>query len=93
LKQCHLIKNLGQDYCSTLARHLFSHVKCKHFNTKAEVAEWWGSHIKVNIIWQRNSITLMNTVSKKICLLCAAERMVIGHNFNHQNWRKKILTA
>jgi hypothetical protein len=81
----------GQDNCSALARHLFSHVKRKHVNTKAEVAEWCQSHIKVDIIWQWNPITLMNTASTKLCCLCAAECMVIGHDFNHQHWRKKIL--
>ncbi len=67
-----------QENCSALARHLFSHVKRMRFNTKAEVAEWCQSHIKVDIIWQSNPITLMNTASTKICHLCAAEHMVIG---------------
>jgi hypothetical protein len=81
----------GQDNCSALVQHLFSHVKCMRFNTKAEVAEWCGSHIKVDIIWQLNPTTLMNTASTKLYRLCAAECMVIGHNFNHQHRHKKIL--
>jgi hypothetical protein len=80
-----------QDNCSAFARHLFSHVKRMCFNMKAEVAEWCQSHIEVNIIWQSNPITLMNTASTKICRLCAAERIVISHNFNHPHWSKKIL--
>jgi hypothetical protein len=62
-----------------------------HFNTKAEVAEWCQSHIKVDIIWQLNPITLMNMASTKICPLCAAKCMVISHNFNHPHLSKKIL--
>jgi hypothetical protein len=80
-----------QDNCSTLAQHLYSHVKCMHFNMKAEVAEWCQSHIGANIIWQSNPITLMNTGIMKLCRLCAAERMVIGQNFNHQHQSKKII--
>jgi hypothetical protein len=80
-----------QDNCSALARHLYSHVKCMRFNTKAEVAEWCRSHIGVDIIWQSNPITLMNMASTKLCRLCAAESMVIGHNFNHQHQSTKFI--
>jgi hypothetical protein len=66
-------------------------VKCKRFNTKAEVAEWGRSHIEVDIIWQSNPTTLMNMVSTKLCHLCVADCMVIGHNFNHQHRHKKML--
>jgi hypothetical protein len=37
--------NPGQDNCSTLAWHLFSHVKRMRFIMKAQVAEWCQSHI------------------------------------------------
>jgi hypothetical protein len=80
-----------QDNCSALAWHLFSHVKRMRFNTKVEVAKWCWSHIEVDIIWQSNPITLLNTASTKICCLCTAKRMVIGHNFNRPHWSKKIL--
>jgi hypothetical protein len=80
-----------QDNCSTLALHLYFHVKCMRFNTKAEVPEWCQSNIGVDIIWQSNPITLMNTASTKLCHLCAAERLVIDHNFNHLHQRKKII--
>jgi hypothetical protein len=80
-----------QNNCSALAQHLFSHVKQMRFNTKVEVAEWCRSHIEVDIIWQSNPITLMNTASTKICRLCAAERIVIRHNFDHPHCSKKIL--
>ncbi len=80
-----------QDNYSALAWHLYSHIKQMHVNTKAKVAEWCWSHIEVDIIWQWNPITLMNMASTKICHLCVAERMVIGHNFNHPHWSKKIL--
>jgi hypothetical protein len=33
----------------------------------------------------------MNMASTKLCRLCAAEHIVIGHNFIHQHRRKKIL--
>jgi hypothetical protein len=40
-----------QDNCSALACHLFAHVKNLQFNTKAEVAEWCRTNIKVDILW------------------------------------------
>ncbi len=80
-----------QDNCSALAWHLLSHVKRIRFNTKAEVAKWCWSHIGVDIIWQSNSITLMNTASTKLCHLRAAKRMVINHYFNHQHQHKEII--
>lgn len=83
--------NSRQDNCDTLAQHLYSHIRRLQFNTKAEAAKWCRSHIVIDIIWSSNTISLMNTANTKLCRLCAAERMVLGHNFNNQHWSKKIL--
>jgi hypothetical protein len=70
-----------QKNCSALARHLFSHVKNIWFDTKAEVAEWCHTHIKVDILWHSNTISLVKMAGTKICKLCVIGRMIIGHNF------------
>jgi hypothetical protein len=74
-----------QDNCSALACHLFAHVKNLEFNTKAEVAEWCRTNIKVDILWLSSTISLVKMASTKVCRLCAAERMIIGQNFTHSH--------
>jgi hypothetical protein len=59
-----------QENCSALARHLFAHVQHIRIDTKAEVAEWCHTHIKVDILWHLNTISLVKKVSTKICKLC-----------------------
>jgi hypothetical protein len=34
---------------------------------------------------------LQKTASTRLCYLCAAERMIIGHNFTSTNQRRKII--
>jgi hypothetical protein len=80
-----------QENCSALARHLFIHVKHLRFNTKAEVAEWCHAHIKVNILWCSNTISLVKTAGTKICRLCTVKHMIIGQNFNNVHRQRKIL--
>jgi hypothetical protein len=80
-----------QENCSGLVHHLFAHVKNIKFNTKAEVAKWCRSNIKVDILWCSNTINLMKTALTKVCRLCAAEHMIIGHYFNSIHQRKKII--
>jgi hypothetical protein len=77
-----------QEKCSALACHLFSHVKHLQLNTKAEVA---CCHIKVNIIWRKNPITLLEIASTKSCRRCAAEQMVIVQNFGNAQWNRRII--
>jgi hypothetical protein len=69
-----------QDNCSALAHHLFAHVKNLQFNTKAEVAEWCCTNIKINILWRSSTISLVKTASTMVCQLCTIERMIIGIN-------------
>jgi hypothetical protein len=71
-----------QDNCSALARHLFSHAKDHSFSSKAEVAAWCRSTIKVEILWRLNTIGLMSTAGSCSCRLCAVEHMLIRQNFN-----------
>jgi hypothetical protein len=73
--------NAQQENWSALARHLFTHMKHIQFDTKVEVAEWCCTHIKVDILWCSNTISLVKMVGTKVCTLCAVERMIIGHNF------------
>jgi hypothetical protein len=80
-----------QDNCSALACHLFNHLKKFEFNTKAEVAEWCHTNIKVDILWRSSTINLVKTASTKVCRLCAAKRMIIGKNFTHAHRQWKIL--
>jgi hypothetical protein len=75
--------NIQQENCSALAHHLFAHVKHLRFNTKAEVAEWCHTHIKVDILWRSNTISLVKTAGTKVCRLFVAERMIIGKNFTN----------
>ncbi len=70
--------NAQQENCSALTRHLFAHVKHLRFNTKAEVTVWCCIHIKVDILWRSNTISLIKTAGTKVCRLCAAKRMIIG---------------
>jgi hypothetical protein len=71
-----------QDNCSALAQHLFSHAKDHSFLSKAEVAAWCHSTIKVEIFWHLNTIGLMSMARTSFCRLCAVECMLIGQNFN-----------
>jgi hypothetical protein len=71
-----------QDNCSALARYLFSHAKDHSFSSKAEVAAWCRSTIKVEILWCLNTIGLMSMAGTCSCRLCAVERMLIEQNFN-----------
>jgi hypothetical protein len=80
-----------QENCSAFACHLFAHVKHIPFKTKAEVAEWCHTHIKVNILWCLNAISLVETVGTKVYKLCAMECMIIGHNFTSVHRQRKIL--
>ncbi len=80
-----------QKHCSALAWHLFSYAKHLKFNTKAKVADWCRSNFKVEIIWQQNPISLLKTASTKSCHLCAAEHMIISHNFNNKQCSSKII--
>ncbi len=80
-----------QDNCSALACHLYSHTQNLPFWTRAEVAVWCQSKIKIKNLWQLNSINLQKTASTQLCWLCAAERMIIGHNFISTNRRSKII--
>ncbi len=80
-----------QENCSAFARHLFVHVKRIWFKTKAEVAEWCCTHIKVGILWRSNTISLIKTAGTKVCKLFAVERMIIGHNFTNVHRQRKIL--
>jgi hypothetical protein len=80
-----------QENCSALAHHLFAHMKHPRSDTKAEVAEWCCTHIKVNILWHSNTISLVKTAGTKVCKLCAAERMIIGQNFTNVHRQRKIL--
>jgi hypothetical protein len=70
--------NAQQENCSALTFHLFAQVKHLRFNTKAEVAEWCHTHIKVDILWHLNIISLVKTAGTKTCKLCAVKRMIIG---------------
>jgi hypothetical protein len=71
---------------------LFTHVKHLRFDTQAEVlAEWCHTHIKANILWRSNTISLVITAGTKICRLCAVKHMIIGQNFNDVHRRRKIL--
>jgi hypothetical protein len=83
--------NTQQENCSALARHLFAQVKHLLFNTKAEVTEWCRTHIKVDILWCSNTISLVKTMGTKVCRLCAAERMIFGKNFTNVHRLGKIL--
>ncbi len=69
-----------QENCPTLARHLLSHIHHTRLKSILEVQEWSQSHINVNILWKLNTISLMNTAHTKLCHLCVAKRMTIGHN-------------
>jgi hypothetical protein len=80
-----IILDPKQDNCSALARHLFSHVKNLHFNTKAEVADWCRSNLEIKIIWRSNTISLLKSASTKNCRLCAVEQMAIGRHFGSKN--------
>jgi hypothetical protein len=80
-----------QENCSALACHLFTHVKHLRIDTKTEVAEWCRTHIKVDILWCSNTISLVKMAGTKICRLCAVERMIIGKNFTNVHRQKKIL--
>jgi hypothetical protein len=80
-----------QDNCSALACHLFAHDKNLEFNTKADVAEWCCTNIKVDILWRSSTINLAKMASTKVCQLCATERMIIGQNFTHVHRQRKIL--
>ncbi len=82
--------NVHQDNCSA-ACYLFAHAKNLQFNTKAEVAEWCCTNIKVDILWRLSTISLVKMVSTKVCRLCAAKRMIIGQNFTHAHRQWKIL--
>jgi hypothetical protein len=70
--------NTQQENCSALAHHLFAHVKHLRFDTKAEVAEWCRTHIKVDILWRSNTISLVKMAGTKTCQLCTFKRMIIG---------------
>jgi hypothetical protein len=80
-----------QENFSALSHHLFAHVKHLRFNTKAEVAEWCCTHIKADILWRSNTISLVKTAGTKVCKLCAVKLMIIGHNLNSVQRRRKIL--
>jgi hypothetical protein len=80
-----------QENYSALARHLLSHIRHIRFNLTSDVREWCRSHISIDILWKSNSISLMNTVCTKLCRLCTAEQMTIGHNFVHSERCKKII--
>ncbi len=80
-----------QDNCSALACGLYSHVQHLPFWTRAEVAAWCQSKIKIKILWQLNPITLQKTASTQLFWLCAAKCMIIGHNFISNNKRSKII--
>jgi hypothetical protein len=80
-----------QQNCSALACHLLSHIHHTQFKSTLEVQEWCQSHISVDILWKSNTISLMNTARTKLCRLCAAEQMTIGHNFVHSERSKKII--
>ncbi len=83
--------NTQPDACSALARHLLSHAKDLLFASKADVATWCCSNIKVDILWQSNTIGLISTAGTCSCHLCAAERMLIGQNLCSTCWRKGLL--
>ena len=82
-----------QENCSALARHLFTHIWKQQFRSKAEVATWCCSHIKVKILWCASTIGLIKLAGTKSCCLCTAERMILGQNFSndHRHRRTKIL--
>ncbi len=80
-----------QDNCSAFACHLYSHVQHLPFQTRAKVAAWCWSKIKIEILWQSNPITLQKTASTRLCRLCTAKCMIIGHNFISTNKRSKII--
>jgi hypothetical protein len=83
--------NTQLDACSALARHLLSHAKDLSFASKADVATWCRSNIKVDILWQLNTIGHMSTAGTRSCRLCAVERMLIGQNLRSTCWRKGLL--
>jgi hypothetical protein len=56
-----------QENCSALACYLFAHAKNIKFKTKAEIAEWCQSNIKVDTLWRSNTINLMKSASTKVC--------------------------
>jgi hypothetical protein len=83
--------NTQPDACFALARPLLSHAKDPSFASKADVATWCRSNIKVDILWQSNTIGLMSTAGTRSCHLCAAERMLIGQNLRSTRWMKGLL--
>jgi hypothetical protein len=80
-----------QENCSTLARHLFAHVRHLRFCSKVEVATWCRSHINVEVVYRASTIGLVKTAGTKMCCLCAAERMILGQSIPNARRRTKIL--
>ncbi len=83
--------NLRKENCSALACHLLSHIHHTQFKSTLEIQEWCWSHIRVDILWKLNTISLMNTARTKLCHLCTAKRMTIGHNLLHSERSKKMI--
>jgi hypothetical protein len=59
-----------QDNCSALAHHLYSHAQHLPFRTRAEVAAWCRSKIKIEILWQLNPITLQIIKYTIMSIMC-----------------------
>jgi hypothetical protein len=60
------------------------------FLSKAEVAAWCHSTIKVEILWRSNTIGLMSMAGTRSCHLFAVERMLIGQNFNSRRSKRLL---
>ena len=79
--------------CSTLTRHLWSHVRDMDFDTKKEMFAYIRSNIEVEVISKCAPISHMTTASTKNCTLCMREKINLFFAFGRKNSRTKLMNS